>query len=469
MKRSIILIFLLINGIAFAQTKRLTLQEAIQTAINNNVEVRQRELQTQSAEVYYKQARYNLLPSLNANINHGLNRGRSIDPFTNAYVNQKISYANYGVGSGVILFNGFGLQNSIRQNLYAYDASKLELQQAKESLTLDVILAYLQILNNEDLVELSSRQIDLSQKQVQRLEILNKEGAINPSLLYDLRGQLASDQVAVVERRNAVGSSKLLLSQLMNVPYDPTVELERVSVEELLTKYPFTVDEVYQKALTELAFVKAAEMRTKSAEAGLKVARSELFPTVSLNGGLNSNYSSLAQREIFVNTTDVPSNNYVLVNNVQVPVIMKQQNFNSERIGYIDQLKNNIFSNVGVSLRIPIFNSFQARNRIKHAAIDVKNNELIEENTKLLLRQEVDQSYLNMSNAWERYKVLLEQVNAYAESFRAAEVRFNSGVGNSVDYLIARNNLDRANINLLSAKYDYILRVRILDFYRSSR
>ncbi|MBA2763050.1 MAG: TolC family protein, partial [Segetibacter sp.] len=351
MKRSIILIFLLINGIAFAQTKRLTLQEAIQTAINNNVEVRQRELQTQSAEVYYKQARYNLLPSLNANINHGLNRGRSIDPFTNAYVNQKISYANYGVGSGVILFNGFGLQNSIRQNLYAYDASKLELQQAKESLTLDVILAYLQILNNEDLVELSSRQIDLSQKQVQRLEILNKEGAINPSLLYDLRGQLASDQVAVVERRNAVGSSKLLLSQLMNVPYDPTVELERVSVEELLTKYPFTVDEVYQKALTELAFVKAAEMRTKSAEAGLKVARSELFPTVSLNGGLNSNYSSLAQREIFVNTTDVPSNNYVLVNNVQVPVIMKQQNFNSERIGYIDQLKNNIFSNVGVSLR----------------------------------------------------------------------------------------------------------------------
>ncbi|MFN2458378.1 MAG: TolC family protein [Chitinophagaceae bacterium] len=468
MKCSIIFfIFLISNAIAFGQSKKITLQEAIETAINNNILVRQRALQVEAAEVNYKQSKTNLFPSLNANVNHGINKGRSIDPFTNAYVNQKINYANYGVGSGVVLFNGFGLRNNIRRNAYAYDATKMELQLEKENLTLDVILAYLQVLSNEDLVELSKRHVEVSQKQILRLEILNREGAITPNLLYDLRAQQKTDEVSLVDNKNAVESSKLFLFQLMNVPYNPAAELERVSVEELLSKYAATADEIYNKAIEQLSAVKAAQLRTKSSEAALKAARSELFPTLSLNGGLNSNYSSLARREILVNTTDIASTNYVVVNGVQVPVMVKQQNFNSEKIGYNNQLKKNVFSNIGVALSIPIFNSFQVRNRIKLAAIGVKDNELVEENTRLQLRQEIDQAYLNMSNAWERYKVLLEQVNAYAESFRAAEVRFNAGVGNSVDYLIAKNNLDRANINLVAAKYDYILRTKILDFYRN--
>jgi len=134
-------------------------------------------------------------------------------------------------------------------------------------------------------------------------------------------------------------------------------------------------------------------------------------------------------------------------------------------INYSNQLKNNVFSNIGVSLRLPIFNSFVARNRIKLAVINLKTVSLTAENTKILLRQEVEQAYLNMSNAFERYKILLEQVAAYGESFRAAEVRFNAGVGTSIDYMIAKDNYDRSNINLVSAKYDYLLRKKILEFY----
>ena len=130
------------------------------------------------------------MPSVNGDVSHGINRGRSIDPFTNSYVNQKINYASYGLGSDVILFNGLTLQNAIKQNAFAYDASKMELQQAKDNLTLAVILAYLQVLSNEDQVEVANKQVAVTQVQIDRLEKLNKEGAINPPQLFDLRGQI---------------------------------------------------------------------------------------------------------------------------------------------------------------------------------------------------------------------------------------------------------------------------------------
>jgi outer membrane protein len=128
-------------------------------------------------------------------------------------------------------------------------------------------------------------------------------------------------------------------------------------------------------------------------------------------------------------------------------------------------VRNNISTNLGLVVRVPILNGLQTRNRIKLAQIDVKNYALIEDNTKLLLRQSIDQAYLNMTNAWERYKALLDQVAAYAESFRAAEVRFNAGAGTSVDYILAKSRLDNANQNLVLAKYDYILRTKVLDYY----
>jgi outer membrane protein len=147
----------------------------------------------------------------------------------------------------------------------------------------------------------------------------------------------------------------------------------------------------------------------------------------------------------------------------------KQNNYASEKIGYFDQVRNNVSSNVGFIVRIPILNYMQARNRVKLAEINVKNAALVEESTRLQLRQDIDQVYLNLTNSWDRYKVLEEQVAAYAESFRAAEIRFNAGAGTSVDYMIAKNNFDRASLNLVVAKYDYVLRTKVLDYYNGAQ
>ncbi len=467
MKREIatgLMFFLIINQSLLAQTK-LTLQESIDIAIKNNIEVKQRDLLAESAKVNYKQAKTNLFPTVNGNISHGINQGRSIDPFTNSFVNQKINYARYGVGSDVILFNGLTLQNAIKQNAFAYDAAKMELQQAKDNLTLAVILAYLQVLSNEDQVVLSNQQVMVTQVQIDRLEKLNREGAINPPQLFDMRGQQKEAELNRVTAQNALASSKLTLTQLMNIAYDPSLTLEKIDEGELLQKFPSSFEEVFNNATDALAIVKAAELRRKSAEAGVKLSRGALFPTLALSGNLNSNYSSGASQDIFTNITEEPTSGYVVIGGNKQPVFVSQRNFATQKINYSNQLKNNVASNIGISLRLPIFNSFVARNRIKLATINLKASSLTLENTKIQLRQEVEQAYLNMSNAFERYKILLEQVAAYGESFRAAEVRFNAGVGTSIDYMIAKDNYDRSNINLVSAKYDYLLRKRILEFY----
>jgi len=188
-------------------TTKLTLQQAIETAVNNNLTAKQRNLQMQTAAVTWRQARANLLPDLIGDISHGLSQGHNIDPFTNGYVNQNISFASYGLSSSVTLFNGFLLQNTIKQNAYAYDAAKMEWQQTKDNVTLNVILAYLQILNNEDLLEQATQRAELTSKQLERSDVLNQAGNIPPGQYYDLKGQLAGDRLAIVDNQNALDAA----------------------------------------------------------------------------------------------------------------------------------------------------------------------------------------------------------------------------------------------------------------------
>jgi len=414
-----------------------TLQQAIDTALANNIPVKQSGLLAQTARVNFNQSRLNLLPYVDADIVHGMYNGRSIDPSSNNYVNQNLNSANYQVNGGFVLFNGGNLQNTIKQNAAAYEASTMEWQQARDNLVLNVILAYLQVLSNEDVVASATNQATVSQKQLERLDVLNKQGAIKPSEFYDLRGQLMNDQLSIVTARNLLESSKLALAQLMNQPYDPQMKLERIDVTEFLTSYANSSNDVYQNALQQFSLVKAVELRKKSFVYGSKAARNALFPRVSIGGGLNTNYSSIAQNA-------------------------------SGKIPYNSQLRNNVSTSLGVGVNIPIFNRYQQRNRVKLADILVKNSELEEERTKVQLRQDIEQAHLNMTNAYERYKVLLDQVAAYTESFKAAEVRYNAGVGTSIDYLTAKDRVDRANINLISAKYDFVLRKKVLDYYNNS-
>jgi outer membrane protein len=421
----------------------------------------------QVAAVNHRQSKANLFPSLEGFANHGINQGRSIDPFTNAFVNQSINFAGYGLNTSVILFNGLAIQSNIKQNSLTYEATRLELQQEKDYLTLNIILAYLQALNNQDLLTQSRNQAEVSRQQVERLNILFREGAISPGDLYDLKGQLAQDELAIVNNQNALNASKLTLAQLMNIPFNKNIQLERLPIEQFSTNYDVTPEAIYKQALDKLAMVRAAQLRNQSAEKAIKVAKGDFYPSLSLSCNVTTNYSSAAARDVFLNRTEEPTSQYVIINGIKTPVISPRENFEAQKIKYNEQLDNNLFTSIALGLRIPIFNSLQVRSRVRIAQINQKNAEYIEQTTRNQLSQAIEQAYFNMTAAQDRYKVTTDQVNAFKESFRAAEIRFNEGAITSVDYIIAKNNLDRANLNLISARYDYVLRTKILDYYQS--
>src|SRR5436190_2556714 len=434
---------------------KLSLKQCVETAFNNNLDVQQGNILVERSKIDWNQARLNLLPSLNGSASTTFAQGRTIDPATNSYINTNANYANYGLASDVVLFNGLNRQNLIKQNSLAYEATRMDWQQVKDNLTINIILAYLEVLRNEDLLELSRNQLNLSKNQVDRLEILNREGAIAPSLLSDLKGEYADNQLSIINTETAMVTAKIALSQLMNIPFDKNMEVERLNAESYTTKYDLTPDSIYQVALQQFAQVRAADLWTQSASRRVKAARGLMYPTLSLGGNLGTSYgSTFYSTAVLPTSKDITSTDYVVVNGVPSPVVYHISDTRQDKIPYQTQLNNNLSSSVGLSLRIPIFNSFFYRNQVKLAKLTLKDNELQAKTTKTQLQQSIERAYTNMTSAADKYKVLLEQVNAYQESFRAAEIRFNAGVGTSIDYLTAKNNLDRANTNVIMAKYD---------------
>lgn len=409
-----------------------SLKQSLEIALANNLQVKQSEFQARSAGIALKQEKSNLLPDIFASINHGLSQGRSIDPATNGYVNDNVSYANYALSGGITLFSGLVLRNQIKRSAYVYQASAMEEQQAKDNLALKVVIAYFQILNNEDQVSQARLQKEITISQIERLQILDKKGAIAPAQLSDLMGQLANDELSLINSQNNLNSSKITLAELMNVAYTRDFKVERIPSDEFSEKSLDAPEDIYILALEQLATIKGTTLRTKSAAQSVKIAKGLNSPQLRLNSDLLSNYSSAATPDL------------------SLP----------------EQLRSNYSSSYNLSLRIPILTSDRTRNRLALAKIELESAKRVEETTKLQLKQVVDLAWFNKTTADERLRILNEQLIAFKASFQSAQIRLNAGVGTVVDYMIAKNNLDRTSINLINARYDWLLRVKILDYYK---
>jgi len=444
-----------------------SLQQCIDIGVKNNLQVKQTEAQMEADRIYWQQARETLLPAVNGSVNHNWSEGRSLNPFTNGYLNQPITSANYSLSGSLILSSGLRLQNSIRQTALAYQAGQMDFEQAKNDITLNIIIAYLTVLSSEDQLTQANTQTLTTQKQEERTEALNKNGAISPSTLYDLKGQLVNDQIGVINAKNSLTIAKLNLLQIMNVNYHKDIRFQRQYNDAAIIPYTQSAEDVYNASLNNFALIKAGTLRRQSAEKTLQVAKGSLLPTLSLSGGLNTNYSSAAQRSTFVDSTVVPTKQFI-----QAPgggrqaVYDVQPNYSNQSIGYGDQLRNNYSTVISLGLNIPILNYFQNRNKVKLAQINLQTQRYVEQSNQVQLKVNVDQAYANMTGAFDRYKLLQSQVDAYIESYRIAEVRFVAGAITSVDFIIAKGNLDRAKVNLINARYDYLTRTKILDYYQ---
>lgn len=445
-----------------------SLSDCIEIALNNNLDLKSVALKAKTSEVNFHRTKNEILPTLNGNYDLGVSNGRSIDPYTNGIINDKLTFSNAGLGLDALVFNGFRLMNSIKRDRFQLQASEMQTEEARQDLILEVTLAYIQILNGKDQVALAKSRLETTQKQLDRLQVLYKEEVGNPADYTDMQGQLAMDQMGVINAKNTQQEFILKLLRLLNTNLDPNDEVAFDSFKGLVSsqKYPLTSDQVFDESLQNLATFKSKQYQIDAAIFGIKAARGNYYPNVYLFGRLNTNFSNSAQSFAETGTAIEETGDFVNINNNQFPVMRNETLFIGSRIGYADQFNNNFNSVFGVSVQIPILNGFRAKNLVALQKIQKEESLVDFENTKLSFKQSIDQAYLNMESTYDRYFILEDQVKAYEESFRVNEIRFNNGVSNVVEYITSKNNLDSAQLNLSNAKYEYLLRVKVLDYYR---
>jgi outer membrane protein len=457
--------------------QKYSLQQCISTALDNNLQLKQGQLQVQVNQNNLEQSRYQRYPNLNFNGSQGVQSGRNIDPFTNQFVEQSVNFSQFGLNTGVTIFNGFQQKNAIKQNEQNAMAAQKDYEATKNTLSVNIANAYLTILNNEEQLDNTRRQVAATVLQLDRTTKLVKAGSLAQTTLYDIQAQMANDELAVVNAQNNVEIAKLSLKQLMNLPANEQVDIVRIQLRDpSLNPYDATIDQVYNAAVKYLPDMEAAKLRIESAKTGIEIIKGAKMPTISLNGGLSSSYSSAAPSERFVGdggalkTVDIPSQTrYVQYAGVQVPVIdrITIPSGSLQNFGYFSQLNFNRNANISIGLRMPIFNGYAVKYRIANAQIQQKNLEYQSQNIRNQIRQSVEQAYYTMLNAAKRFQATSNQVQSLELAFKAAESRFNAGAINSLDYNIAKTNLDRARGNLIQSKYDYIFRTKILDFYQN--
>lgn len=472
-KRMIVLAAMLAAGYlpAHAQSEgdnRWSLQKAIDYALQNNLQVKLSALNTEVSRIASKEARDNRLPNLTGNATENFNSGRSIDPFTNSFVNQTIWSNNFSLNSNVTLFSGFQLKNSIRRARIDVQASETDLAKAKNDMILNIITAYMQALFNDELLATAKSNLSTSQAQAARTGILYKAGSVPETNLLEINAQVASDELNVINSQNNRNIAELNLMQLLDLQDRRNFALEKpVLPEPDQSAIAFDAESVVEIAQQTQPEIKAASLRVSSAIKGVDVARGAYYPRLILSGVVSSGYSSARQLNTFGGTrinqigyvADVSGNpsNFVYAPS---PVII------TSNYPFSNQFKDNISEAVSLNLSIPIYNRSQARHSVSRAKINVQNATLNLEIEKLNLRKKVEQAYADAQAAQKKYVSAKKQFESFEKAFRNAEIRFNNGVMNSTDFNVSKNNFTKAQGDIINAKYDYTFKLKILDFYQ---
>jgi len=431
---AVLLVLVLVTG-ARAQEK-WSLQRCIDYAIKNNIDIKQRTLNTKYYNNQLSQAKSNLLPNLNAGVQNSMSFGRSLGA-DNTYLNVNSNSTSGSLTTNMTLWNGFTLKNAVKVADMDFRSTLEDLQKAKDDLMLNIAAAYLEILFADELEVVAEDLLKITQQQIDRTGKLVDAGSLAKGSLLEIEAQFAREELDVVNAKNRLQLAYLSLYQLLDLPSTESFTVEKPVLPEIGANMSLmnTMD-VFKNAVEIRPAVKSAEYKLESARNQLLIAKGNKLPSLSFNGNYYNYYNNKYM-------------NYTTGNTISLG----------------DQLKSNERYGFGVSLNIPIFNRYQARNGVANSQIQVENNELQVQNTKNALRKEIEQAYTNALAAFKRYIANQKAVVSSQEAFRYTEEKFNVGMINSVEYNQSKNNLSSAQSNLLQAKYEYIFRTKILDFY----
>lgn len=442
-----------------------TLQECIDYAQVHNIQVQLDLLNVRMSQTNLTAAKGNVLPNLNGYASHTYNYGQTIDRFTNTFVNDRVLNQNFYLSSTFTVFSGFQNYNTIQQNKFALQASQFGAEQTRYDISMSVANAYLNILFAEDQLAIAKQQETLTSAQVNRMQVLVDAGASARGPLLDLQTQLANEKVTTVTADNNLTIAYLTLTQLMNLDTTAGFRIVRPDLnipnEAVLAESPA---QIYSTAENTQPSIKQADANIKSAEKGVDVAYGQLSPTLTLQGSLGTGYSGAAQ------TATVSPNG---VDTVGITtggdlVLVPGFAYNYSVVPFSDQLDNNFNQSFGVQLAIPIFNRLQVSTNIQRAQIQHMNAQLNADLARQNLNKNIQQAHADAKASLEKYHASESAVTAARESFHYTEERFNVGVANTIEYTTSKNQLAQAEANLLQAKYDYIFRLKVLDYYKGN-
>ena len=445
-----------------------TLRACVDYALANNLQVKRSELDVELSSIDKRQARFAMLPSANAQGSYGYNWGRGIDPVTNQFISsQRNGFTSLGASSGVTLFNGFRIQNTIKQSSLELEASEEDLAKSRNDVSLNVISLFVNVVFNKELVANARLQLSSSQQQFERTKKLVAAGSLAKADELNLDAQVATNELNLINQENALALSLLQLQQALQIPAtdDFDVETPQITTEDLVLDQ--TRDEIYQIAKGTMPEIQSTKLRIESSYYGVKAARGNLYPRLSVNGSNNTNYSSSsATRFVPDGQVDQVETGY-FVQGTNAPVYgLEPRGSFREIYGFNDQVKDNIYKSVSLTLSIPIFNGFSARSGLQRAMISNEQAKITAREVDNTLRQNVETSYNNAIAASKSYNSSLRQVDAREEAYRMAKQRFDIGASNYVEYQVAENDLFQARSDLARGKYEFIFRKKVLDFYQ---
>ncbi|MEY4927265.1 MAG: hypothetical protein RI894_1701 [Bacteroidota bacterium] len=450
-----------------------SLEKCVQYAADNNLQLKQSALQVGNAVLQQAQAKAQQMPTVNGSFQPSLNLGRSVDPTSNSFANQTIFSNSYSVSGNYTLYAGGTIKNGIKQADIDIAASKADAATVLNNIALSVAQAYLNVLQAEDNLKAANENLAQTKRQLTQIQKFINAGSLPAGNRLDLEAAEAANEQMIVQGENVVAAAYLSLKMLMNAPMNDDFLVEHLEIaipaDNLAT---LTATNLYEKAIATQPQIQAADLRRKSAEVTVAIANGRGLPTVQTFGSLRTNYSSLGKQlagieqgtaqyfgDLYIPASPTAPENYL-------PLLVRQPKVVLENTPYFKQIADNFSTTVGISVSIPIYQGRQVKIATERAKLQVQLASVQAEQTKRQLNNDVTLALANAKAAQKVLQAAQKTLKARELAYANSEKRFAAGAANSFELSTAQSVLDNARLNVIEKKYDYLFKLKIVDFYQ---
>ncbi|MBP8885980.1 MAG: TolC family protein [Flavobacterium sp.] len=468
-KRSFLsLIVMLVCNITIqAQSKKWTLEECVTYAIQNNISIKQSELDSKMALIDKKSAVGRFLPSLNASASHSWNIGLNQDITTGLLQNKTTQFTSAGANVGIDIYSGLQNQNTLRKANLSIVAAKYQLVKMKEDIALNVANAFLQVLFNKENLKVQKEQLRINEKQYARSEELVKAGSIPRGDLLDVKATLALNNQNVITAENSLLISKLSLSHLLQLKdfenFDVVDDTDVKDANNIMAQTPSAI---YEKAFEGRTELKIARTNLEIAEKNVAIAKGAFQPTLQGFYSFNSRVAYSDRVTGVIPSTSNPTSIVGFVEGTNQNVL--SPNFTrvlGNPAPFFDQFNTNKGQSFGMQLSVPVFNGFSARNNVERSKVSLERSKIAVEQQNLDLQRNVYTAFADAKGALNAYESSVAALEARQGAYNYATEKYSVGLMNSFDFNQSQTLLTNAQSEVLRTKYDYIFKIKILEFY----